>query len=120
MAEAKKYTGGCHCGRFRFEVTADLSDVISCNCSICQKRGLLLTFVPPQQFQLVAGEEQALTDYQFNKKVIHHLFCPTCGVQAFGKGTMPDGSPMYGINVRCLEGVDLASLTLTPFDGKSM
>jgi hypothetical protein len=26
---------------------------------------------------------------------------------------------MICINVRCLDGVDLAALTLTPFDGKS-
>jgi hypothetical protein len=120
MAEAKKYTGGCHCGQARFEVTADLSTVISCNCSICSKRGLLLTFVPPEQFKLVAGDEKALTDYQFNKKVIHHLFCPACGVESFGTGTGPDGKTMYAINVRCLDGVDLGALKLTPFDGRSM
>jgi hypothetical protein len=120
MAEAKKYTGGCHCGQARFEVTADLSTVISCNCSICSKRGLLLTFVPPEQFKLVAGDEKALTDYQFNKKVIHHLFCPACGVESFGTGTGPDGQTMYAINVRCLDGVDLGALKLTPFDGRSM
>jgi len=47
MAEKKTYTGGCHCGEVRFEVTADLSSVVSCNCSICQKRGALWVFVAP-------------------------------------------------------------------------
>ncbi|MFY0579218.1 GFA family protein [Cystobacter fuscus] len=118
MSELKKYTGGCHCGKVAYEVNADLSRVISCNCSICQKRGLLLTFVPPEQFALQKGDEKALTDYQFNKKVIHHLFCPECGVESFATGTTPDGKRMYAINVRCLEDVDLAALKPQPVDGR--
>ena len=79
MAETKTYTGGCHCGEVRFEVTADLGSVVSCNCSICQKRGALWTFVPPEQFALRAGADD-VKDYQFGKKTIHHFFCPQCGV----------------------------------------
>lgn len=118
MPETKTYSGGCHCGKVRYEATTDLAQVLSCNCSICTKRGLLPTFVPPQQFRLLSGGD-ALTDYQFASKNIHHLFCPACGVGSFARGTGPDGSEMVAINVRCLEGVDLASLTLTPIDGKS-
>lgn len=114
-----KHTGGCHCGKVRYEVETDLATVMSCNCSICQKRGALLTFVPTPQFTLLAGED-ALTDYQFNKKIIHHLFCGTCGVGSFARGVAPDGSEMVAVNVRCLDDVDPAALTVTPFDGKSM
>ena len=120
MAEMKTYAGGCHCGKARFEVTTELGPVVECNCSICERKGLLLAFVPPEQFKLVAGEEKDLTGYQFNKKVIHHLFCPACGVESFATGTTPDGKRMYAINVRCLDGVDLASLQRRPFDGRSM
>lgn len=120
MAEMKKYTGGCHCGKIRYEVTTDLSSVISCNCSICTKRGLLLTFVTPERFTLLSGDEKTLADYQFNKKVIHHLFCVSCGVESFGTGTMPDGKKMVSINVRCLGDVDISSLTLTPFNGRAL
>ena len=119
MPEAKNYTGGCHCGAVRYEVTTDLSQVIACNCSICTKRGLMLTFVPEDRFRLIAGDG-ALKDYLFNHKVIHHLFCPDCGVESFAKGTMPNGAKMAAINVRCLDGVDLASLKPTPFDGRSL
>jgi hypothetical protein len=119
MTEPTKHTGGCHCGKVRFEVTADLARVIQCNCSICSKRGYLLTFVPAAEFSLLAGED-ALTDYQFNKKIVHHLFCATCGVASFGRGAGPGGAAMVAVNVRCLDGVDPGALTLTPFDGKSL
>jgi len=55
MSGAKTYTGGCHCGEMRFEVTIDLGNVIACNCSICQKRGALWSFVPPAKFALRVG-----------------------------------------------------------------
>jgi hypothetical protein len=119
MAEAKNYTGGCHCGEVRFEVTADISNVISCNCSICQKRGALWVFVPPESFALRAGLED-LKDYQFGKRIIHHLFCPQCGVGAFSRGVTAQGAEIMAINVRCLDDVDLGSLKLTPVDGRSL
>jgi hypothetical protein len=112
------YSGGCHCGKVRYEVTADLSQAISCNCSICHKKGYLLTFVTADQLKLQSGEDM-LTDYQFNKKNVHHLFCKECGVGSFGRGTMPDGKEMVAVNVRCLDGVDTSALTFTPVDGKS-
>lgn len=112
------YTGGCHCGRVRFEVETDLGMVLACNCSFCQKRGALWTYVGQDAFKLLSGDG-ALADYQFNKKVIHHLFCPACGVGAFSEGESEDGEKGYGVNVRCLDDVDVAALTLTPYDGKN-
>ena len=119
MAERKTYTGGCHCGKVRYEATTDLGKIIACNCSICSKKGHILTFVPAEQFRLLSGEGE-LTDYQFNKKNIHHLFCPVCGISSFGRGTGRDGKSMASINVRCLEGVEIDKLKVTPFDGRSM
>lgn len=115
----KTYTGGCHCGNVKFEVdTEPLTSAISCNCSLCTKRGSLLSFVPAAQFRLLSGEN-SLTDYQFNKKIIHHLFCNVCGVAPFGRGTGRDGSPMVAINVRCLDEIDPDTLTLQKYDGKN-
>lgn len=119
MPEMAKHSGGCHCGRVRYEVTTNLTPVMSCNCSICQKRGALLTFVKAAQFALLSSEDD-LTDYQFNKKIIHHLFCSKCGIASFARGRGPDGSEMVAINVRCLDDIDLDALTPMPFDGKSL
>jgi hypothetical protein len=119
MGETKEYVGGCHCGKVRYRVSADLgAPAISCNCSICSRTGTLLTFVPSDQFTLEQGEG-ALTDYQFNHKVIHHLFCSTCGVRSFARGKMPDGTPMVAINARCLEGVEPEKLSVRHYDGRS-
>lgn len=118
MPEKKTYTGGCHCGKVRYEASTDLAMVMSCNCSICTKKGHLLTFVPTDQFKLLSGAED-VADYQFNKHVIHHLFCKTCGIQSYAEGVGRDGAKMYAINVRCLDGLDLESVKLTAYDGRS-
>lgn len=113
------YQGGCHCGAVRFDVELDLSQpVMECNCSHCAKKGFLLAFAPGEALKLLSGED-ALTEYRFNKKQIAHLFCATCGVQAFGRGVRPDGVKTAAINVRCLDGVDLGALTVQQVDGKS-
>jgi hypothetical protein len=41
-------------------------------------------------------------------------------VRSFARGAMPDGTEMRAINVRCLDDVDVSTLTLTPIDGKNM
>ncbi len=115
----ESYSGGCHCGRVRYEVTVDLDRVAQCNCSICQKRGALWAFALGDKFTLRQGADD-LVDYQFNKKVIHHLFCRHCGVGSFSRGKGPGGAETVAVNVRCLDGVDAAALKPTPFDGKSL
>lgn len=112
------YNGSCHCGAVRYEVDMDLTQAISCNCSLCARRAHLLVFVPATQFRLLSGEDR-LTDYQFNKKIIHHVFCSVCGVGSFCKGVNPDGSEMRAINIRCLEDVDLKNVAIHEFDGKN-
>ena len=86
---------------------------------MCGRSGTLLSFVPATQFTLLSGED-ALTDYQFNKKNIHHLFCKTCGIESFARGTGKGGQAMYAISVRCLDGVDLSGRTIPEVDGKKL
>jgi hypothetical protein len=97
----------------------DLALVADCNCSICTKRGALWAFVTAPQFKLIQGDG-SLSDYQFGKKKIHHLFCTNCGIGSFSRGIAPNGDDTVAINVRCLDDVDVAALKLKPFDGKSL
>jgi hypothetical protein len=112
-----KHRGSCHCGAVRYTVELDIaSPSLSCNCSMCGRSGTLLQFVSPEQFTLEAGETN-LTDYQFNKHVIHHTFCKTCGIKPFARGQGPKG-PTIAINMRTLEDVDVTSLPTNVYDGK--
>jgi hypothetical protein len=115
----QKYLGGCQCGKVQFEVELELSGVVSCNCSRCQRIGSLMAFAPAQDFKLLSGDE-ALTEYLFNKHIIHHMFCSNCGIESFARGKNPaDGADMVAVNVRCLDDIDIESLKVKKFDGRS-
>jgi len=110
--------GGCHCGAVRYTAQIDRgASALSCNCSMCGRAGTLLTFVPASRFRLERGED-AITDYQFNKQVIHHLFCKTCGIKSFARGMGKDG-PTVAVNVRCLDGFEKDQFATKEFDGRS-
>ncbi len=109
-------SGGCHCGRVRFRMTAELTRVTECNCSICAKKGFPHLIVAPEQFELISGAD-ALTTYRFNTGTARHTFCSHCGIHAF---YVPRSDPdKIDVNVRCLDGVDLAALTVHRFDGRN-
>lgn len=113
-----KYQGSCHCGKIAFDVEGEIEGAISCNCSICQRKGSLLWFVPRDKMTLRTPEENAAT-YTFNKHVIQHRFCPTCGMHPYGEGADPSGHKVAAINIRCLEGIDLDAVPVQHFDGRS-
>ena len=112
----RTYEGGCHCGRVRFRVSADLALVTYCNCSICSKKGFLHLIVPPEQFELVRGQDD-LVSYRFNTGTAEHLFCRGCGIHSF---YVPRSDPdKIDVNARCLDGIDLETLAPKRFDGKN-
>jgi hypothetical protein len=112
------YKGSCHCGRVAFEVEGEIKSAMSCNCSICQRKGSLMWFVPRDTLRLSTPDENA-SSYTFNKHVIKHRFCATCGIHPYGEGTDPKGNRIAAVNLRCLEDVDLASVPVTHFDGRA-
>ena len=109
--------GSCHCGKVKYEAQMEIKNALSCNCSICQKRGSLLDFVPESQFKLLSGESE-LQEYLFNKHQIHHQFCKTCGILPFAKALGPDGTKMVAINLRTIDGIDLKALKINEYDGR--
>jgi hypothetical protein len=111
--------GSCHCGRIKFEVDGDIGSAMSCNCSICQRKGALMWFVPRASLRLLTPESDTAS-YTFNKHVIQHRFCPTCGMHPYGEGKSPSGDAMAAINLRCLEDVDLDAIPVTRFDGRAI
>jgi len=110
------YEGGCHCGRVRFRVTADLDRVSECNCSVCAKKVFLPLIAPPESFELMSGQDD-LAAYTFKTGVARNDFCRHCGIHSF---YVPRSDPdKIDVNVRCLDGVDLASLAISRFDGQN-
>jgi hypothetical protein len=112
-----KHSGGCHCGRVRFEVRAPAKfEVGECNCSMCSRTGFQHLPVPGTQFKLLSGED-ALTNYQFNTGVAKHLFCRFCGVKSFYvPRSHPDG---FSVNVRCLDPGSFEITGVRKIDGRN-
>jgi hypothetical protein len=83
---------------------------------VCTKKGFLHLIVPPEQFELLSGQDD-LTTYQFNTRTAKHTFCRHCGIHAF---YVPRSDPdKIDVNVRCLEGVDISGVQVTQFDGRN-
>ena len=117
------YTGGCHCGAVRYEADMDLSQgTLKCNCSICRKTRAWLVGIGADDFRLLKGQE-ALSDYQFGSKNIHHLFCKHCGVKSFGRAAAgPGGKPFVAVLLSTVDDISDADLAATPvifIDGRN-
>jgi hypothetical protein len=110
------HTGGCHCGRVRYEVVAPAQlDVSECNCSICSRTAYLHLIVPALRFRLVSGSD-VLTTYTFNTGTAKHLFCSVCGIKSFYvPRSHPDG---FSVNARCLDEGTVEGMTVRPFNGR--
>lgn len=113
-----KYRGSCHCGNVAYEVEGTIDGVLSCNCSMCQRKGSLLWFTGRDALKLLTPESNAGT-YVFHKHVIKHRFCPNCGIHPYAEGVDPKGNRTAAINVRCLEDVDITAFPVTHWDGRS-
>jgi len=111
------YRGACHCGAVQFQIDNEITDIYTCDCSLCAKKNALMTTVPESRLAITSGADR-LTLYQWNTKVARHYFCSVCGVYPFHKKrSMPDH---YGVNVRCLEGFDPGAIPVRQADGKTM
>lgn len=109
-----EYKGSCHCGQVKFAAEGELTEALSCNCSICQKKGSLLWFLPANQVTVTLDSSDILANYSFNKHVINHYFCKNCGIPPYAQG-----NSIFAINVRCIDDIDLEKIKINYFDGRS-
>ncbi len=99
----KKLT--CHCGGVEIDVKlpeSGFEKLIRCNCSLCKRKGYIMTMVGPDDVKIVKGQE-ILKLYQYHTKTAKHYFCSNCGIHTH---TNPRINPkIYSVNVACIEGV---------------
>jgi Uncharacterized conserved protein len=118
------YEGRCHCGavRFRFR-SEDIGRGYRCNCSICVRRGAVVSaYVPPSDIELLEGKD-ALEVYRFGDLTMNHYFCRTCGIYPFSEIIRKPGQPRGGFlrfNLGCIEGMDPLALEVQLLDGRAL
>ena len=117
MTQIKK--GRCHCGAVEYEVTLEKGITpVRCNCSLCRRKGAMISFVPLAGLRLIKGEE-SLTLYQWNTKVAKHWFCKHCGIYTHHQRRSDPN--FYGFNLGCIEGLDTFALgEAHTFNGSAM
>ncbi|MGH8780531.1 GFA family protein [Paraburkholderia sp.] len=110
--------GSCHCGAVKFEVRTAVAPATRCNCSLCRRKGALMSpMVAAADLQVVEGAD-ALSLYQFNTQVAKHYFCRHCGIYPFHQTRMhPD---LWRVNLGCLDGVDPYALEAGVSNGASL
>ena len=101
---SKKVT--CHCEKIELEVnipSEGFKKLMRCNCSLCKRKGAVMSPFPKEDVKIVNGQENLKT-YQYHTKVAEHYFCSNCGIYTHHK--MRSNPNMIGINVACIEGIN--------------
>ena len=94
----------CHCGGVEAEVKIPeiFEKVLRCNCSICKRKGYVMSPVGENDMKIIKGEDK-LTLYQFYTNTAKHYFCSICGIFTHNR---PRSNPkIYGVNIACVEGI---------------
>ncbi len=103
----KKLT--CHCNAIEIEIniSGNLDKTLKCNCSLCKRKGAVMSMVKNEDFKIVKGEDK-LSLYQFHTKVAKHYFCSICGIYTHHN---PRSNPaMTVFNLGCIDEVDTFDL----------
>ena len=109
------FEGGCHCGRVRFRVTADLDNVTNLQLLDLHEEGHHASDRPAGAVR--ADQRQGRShDLRIQHRTAKHTFCKICGIHPF---YVPRSDPdKIDVNARCLDGIDLAAIRPKYFDGK--
>ena len=110
-------TGSYHCGAVRFRVDSVITELTTCDCSLCVKRNAVMAKVPEQALSVLEGSE-LLTRYEWNTRRAKHYFCSRCGIYLFHrKRAAPDH---FGVNAFCLDDFNPTSVPLRATEGANM
>jgi hypothetical protein len=80
-------TGGCLCGRVRYEIVGELMPVVNCHCSKCRRfHGHVGAYAATRREHLVLAEAAGLKWYrsvQDETPNVFRGFCKECGSSLF-------------------------------------
>ena len=111
------FNGSCHCGEVQFSVSLPngFEELSRCSCSMCSRRGAVVTAAAKEAFSITNGAE-SLTLYQFNTNTAKHYFCKHCGIYTHHQRR--SNPQQYAVNVACIDGVNPFELgDITIIDG---
>ena len=68
----------CHCGEIEAEIntSSNLNKIMRCNCSICKRKGAIMSMVKNEEFKIIKGVSK-LKLYQFHSKSPNIIFVLT-------------------------------------------
>jgi len=86
---ARKLTGGCQCGKIRYEITGTPDALAVCHCTDCQRQsgsafGMTLP-VKEADFRLTRGEVKTYASTSAAGRGKLGAFCPECGTRIYHK-----------------------------------
>jgi hypothetical protein len=114
----REYRGHCHCGAVRFTLRCDeIVDGLRCNCSICVRKGIVMStrYFTPEEIT-VEGTD-ALTHYLWGDRMVNNWFCATCGIHPFHDVVEKPGH--YRVNLGCIDDLDPLALPVRLIDGRA-
>ncbi len=103
MAEPTTMTGGCACGRVRFEASVKPDEAYLCHCRMCQRStgSVSIAFV---NARLADIQWEGEPDWYDSSPIARRPFCSTCGAS---------------LGFRFKEDTDKMDLTVSSFDDPS-
>jgi hypothetical protein len=96
-------TGGCLCGKVRYEISAQPISTANCHCRTCQKSvgapHLAIMIVPTSSFTVTGNYKEFIT-VAASGNAMHRAFCPECGTSLFVRNSgFPEVRPISAVTL---------------------
>src|SRR5262245_35149049 len=94
-------TGGCHCGRLRYEAEIDPATAGICHCTECQVVSgtayRLTVRAKPGTLRFTAGAPKIYVKTAESGRKREQAFCENCGSPIYASAFGPDPSKIYSL-----------------------
>jgi hypothetical protein len=83
-------TGGCLCGKVRYEISEKPISTANCHCRTCQKAvgaAYFPAFFVPASALTITGDYKEYASIAASGNTMFRGFCPECGTSLFGRNS---------------------------------